>query len=214
MSNKKETQDANYRANVLVQHGNGIINYDPESLKEVVGGERLSYDEYIRIQEAYAANVRGWFQLCYHECALSFMGQIERRTKDKICFKRIFVQGMYMDGECFDGKEDHVWMDLKDFEEYQVGDSLEFFADVYRYLRTGNGKEINFGLRNPKDIKKIPDYELPSDEELTKQELELLVCENCYLHDQCNSSVMCLLPKGKRKAQVNALYKSMVSKDR
>ena len=57
-------------------------------------------------------------------------------------------------------------MDLDGFEEYQEGDSISFFADVYRYLKTGNGKRIDFGLMNPKDIKRIPGYELPSDDEV------------------------------------------------
>ena len=26
-----------------------------------------------------------------------------------------------MDGECFDGKEAHVWISIKKFEDYQVG---------------------------------------------------------------------------------------------
>lgn len=35
-------------------------------------------------------------------------GEVEKINKDNICIKRIYVCGMYMDGECFDGKEDHV----------------------------------------------------------------------------------------------------------
>ena len=212
MSNKKKAKEANYMAKVVAQTENGIIDYDPDSLNEVVGGDKLSYDEYIQIQRDSAPYVRGAFQLCYYECALGFMGQIEKRTKEKICFKRIFVQGMYRDGECFDGKEDHVWMDLDGFEEYQEGDSISFFADVYRYLKTGNGKRIDFGLMNPKDIKRIPGYELPSDDELIRQELEMLVCETCFLHDQCFGDV-CLLPKGKRKAQVDAMHTALKASD-
>lgn len=36
------------------------------------------------------------------------MGQIERITGKAVCFKRIYVSGMYPDGTCFDGKEEHV----------------------------------------------------------------------------------------------------------
>ena len=35
-------------------------------------------------------------------------GEVEKINMDNICFKRIYVCGMYRDGECFDGKEDHV----------------------------------------------------------------------------------------------------------
>ncbi|MCF0131483.1 MAG: hypothetical protein HUJ71_07120 [Pseudobutyrivibrio sp.] len=110
---------------------------------DVVGGERLTKEEYQRILKQSEPHCRGWFMTCAHAIPLGFAGQIERVTKDKICFKRIYVSGMYPDGICFDGKEDHVWMDLKGFEEYSVGDSLEFFAEVYRYLKTSNGKLID-----------------------------------------------------------------------
>lgn len=46
--------------------------------------------------------------MCYHETPLEFAGEVEKINKDNICFKRIYVCGMYREGECFDGKEDHV----------------------------------------------------------------------------------------------------------
>ena len=207
MSENQKEQDANYMEKVAVQDGDGIIDYDPEKMKDIVGGEKLTYDEYLEIQRKHGREVRGSFQLCYYENALGFRGQIERKTKDKVCFKRIFVEGMYYDGECFDGKEDHVWMDLKGFEQYQEGDCLSFWAEVYRYLKTGNGKMIDFGLRNPAQIQKIDKYELPTDEELLKQEIGFMVCETCYLHEQCFGT--CLLPKGKKKTMINSLYKDV-----
>ena len=57
-----------------------------------------------------------------------------------------------MNGDCYEGKEDHVWMDVKPFEKYQVGDCLRFGGEIYRYLKTGNGKQISFGIREPYDI--------------------------------------------------------------
>lgn len=126
MNENKKEQDANYMAKVVVQDYDGIIDYDPEKMKDIVGGEKLTYDEYIEIQRKHGREVRGSFQLCYYENILGFRGQIERKTKDKVCFKRIFVEGMYFDGVCFDGKEDHVWMDLKGFEQYKEGDCLSF----------------------------------------------------------------------------------------
>ena len=108
--------------------------------------------------------------------------------------------GMYSDGDGFDGKEDHVWMDKTGFEEFNVGDSISFRAEVYRYIKTGNGKLIDYGLRNPIDIKKIEEYQLPSDDELRMQMINQMICETCYLSEHCNR-VSCLLPKGVRKAQ-------------
>ena len=72
---------------------------------------------------------------------MGFKGELEKVNKTRVCFKRIFTTGMFFDGGMFDGKEDHVWMDKQGFEEYQVGDSIEFFAEIYRYVKTGNGKQ-------------------------------------------------------------------------
>ena len=98
----------------------------------------------------------------------------------------------------FDGKEDHVWMDKSGFEECAVGDSVSFCAEVYRYVKTGNGKLIDYGLRNPTGIQKIEAYELPSDDELIMQEVEQLICETCFLSDRCNRNYCTMDPKKKR----------------
>jgi hypothetical protein len=111
---------------------------------------------------------------------------------------------MFFDGRMFDGKEDHVWMDKKGFEEFQPGDSVEFFAEVYRYVKTGNGKQIDFGLRNPEGIKKVPAYKLPTDEELAEQDIRMIICETCYLGEQCNGAI-CLRPK----KEIDSLIKTM-----
>ena len=136
------------------------------------------------------------FALCYYYIPLEFDGQIEKITNRAICFKRIFVSGMYDDGMCFDGKEDHVWMPKEGFEDYKVGDCLTFFAEVYRYVKTGNGKRIDFALRNPKGIKKIDSYELPTDDELMLQSIDAIICETCYLNEHCSG--YCVLSKQKK----------------
>ncbi len=205
---KKEVKDDNYGKKVIVMGENGIVDYDPDSMSDVVGGERLSYAEYISIQKQSAGKIRGSFQKCYYNMPAGFKGQIEKRTKDKICFKRIYVDGMYSDGLFFEGKEDHVWMNSQGFEEFNEGDSVSFCAEVYRYLKTGNGKVIDFALRNPVEIKAIKSYELPSDEELIKQELDMIVCETCMLSESC-SRYFCLLPKGERKSRVDNLYNAV-----
>lgn len=116
---------------------------------------------------------------------MEFAGQVERINKDNICFKCIYVCGMFMDGECFDGKEDHVWMAKERFGECQVGDCFKFFAEVYRYLKTSNGKRIDYGLRNPEDIVKVESYELPSDDDLLMQNIDQIICEACMLREHC-----------------------------
>ena len=97
----------------------------------------------------------------------------------------------------FDGKEEHVWMDIAGFEECQIGDCVSFSAEVYRYVKTSNGKQIDFALRNPEGIKKIEAYELPSDNDLLKQAISVLTCETCYLSEHCNGD-FCILSKNKK----------------
>ena len=95
---------------------------------------------------------------------------------------------MFPDGVCFDGKEEHVWMSNAQFEKYKIGDCVSFFAEVYRYVKTSNGKQIDFALRNPENIKRIKPYELPSDKELFLQGISRIVCDNCYLNEHCNKT--------------------------
>lgn len=120
-------KEGHWGQNVIVDTQEwGYIDFLPNGKKEVFGGEKLTYEEYLDAQMAIGRNIRGAFFLCHHEVPLGFAGQIERITQKNICFKRIYVSGMYMDGECFGGKEDHVWMSIAGFEDYQVGDCLEF----------------------------------------------------------------------------------------
>ncbi len=175
----------------------GIIDFDPDKQKDLIGGNKITYDEYLDLQMLNCENkkeVRWDFALCYHYIALEFKGEIERITEKAVCFKRIYISGMYPDGECFEGKEDHVWIDKRGLEEYCIGDCFSFYAEPYPYIKTGNGKKIDFGLRNLQEIKKIEKYELPSDEELMLQTINSILCESCYLNEQC-SGFMCVRDK-------------------
>lgn len=182
----EEIKKANYGQNVCVMMEGGSIDFDPKKRKEVIGAERMTYDEYLDVQFASLGKTRGGFASCFYNFAMGFMGCIERFAKNRVCFKAIYLEGMYSDGEMFEGKEDHVWMDITGFEDFQVGDSVSFWAEVYRYVKTGNGKLIDFGLRNPEGIKKIASYKLPSDEELLNQEIRLMLCDVCFYSEQCN----------------------------
>ena len=113
-----------------------------------------------------------------------------------------------MTGKCSTAKKIMFGWTKKGFEEYHVGDSIEFFAEIYRYAKTGNGKQIDFGVRNPKGIRKIPPYELPTDEELADQSINMIICETCYLGEQCNRGI-CLRPK-KEINQLRQKMKKMV----
>ena len=113
---------------------------------------------------------------------------------------------MYPDGTMFDDKEDHVWMEKSGFEQYRVGDSISFEAEVYRYVKTGNGKQIDYGLRNPADIQKIEDYELPSDDELIMQEVRQLICDTCFLSEQCTRNYCMMNPMEKQLLKQEMLH--------
>lgn len=177
----------NYEKNTLIQCSNGcLLFFDPSSMKDVVGIEKMTYAEYIDTQIITGNNFRGGFSICYFNIPMEFKGKIEKFNKNYVCFKRIYIEGMYSDGTIFESKENHVWMPIVGFENLNKEDNVSFFAEPYRYIKTGKGKTIDFGLRNPTNISKINYYELPSDEELIDQELNLIICETCYLSEQCS----------------------------
>ena len=177
----------------------------------------MSYDEYLDVQLASLGHAyRSGFANGIFNYLLEFKGQIEKVKPKHICFKRVFISGMYSVGMMFDDKEDHVWMDKSGFEEYNAGDSVSFGAEVYRYVKTGNGKLIDYGLRNPTGIQKIEAYELPSDDELIMQEVEQLICETCFLSEQCNCNYCTMDPKKKRllKQEMFRAIKAQTDKER
>ncbi|MDE7269995.1 MAG: hypothetical protein K2N81_05925 [Acetatifactor sp.] len=199
MDNFREFKKANYGKKVCAFVEGGVVYFDPDSLKEVVGAGNMMYDEYLDTQIRSLGKYRSGFEACYFNFPMGFKGQIEKMTKNTVCFKRVFIEGMYADGTMFDGKEEHVWMSKSGFESFQVGDCVEFFAEIYRYVKTGNGKLIDYSLRNPEGIKKIANYKLPSDDDLVKQEVKQIICETCFLSEQCNK-VFCMRSLKNRRA--------------
>lgn len=198
MEDFTELKQRNYGEKICTLVEGGYINFDPDGLKELVGAKNMTYDEYLDTQIRSLGKCRSSFEMCYFEIPMGFKGQIEKMAKDTVCFRRIFVSGMFPDGGMFDGKEDHVWMDKSGFESFQVGDYLEFSAEVYRYVKTGNGKLIDYSLRNPVSIRKITAYKLPSDDDLIRQEVNQIICETCFFNEQC-SRVFCMRDHKERK---------------
>jgi len=186
MSDWTELKKKFYGKRFLVTVGSGVINFSPDAMKEIVGGERLSYDEYLEIEWRSRESKRTWFECCYYEgVECGFIGEIEKISKGNICFKYIRVEGMYSDGICFSGKENHVWMERRGFEDFQKGDKVRFTADVYKYLKTGNGKYFDYSLRDPYDAERVDDYETPKDDELLMQAIDQMVCEVCMFKEHC-----------------------------
>lgn len=202
-----ETKRAYYSSKTGLQVCGGIIDFDPDKQKNLVGGEKITYDEYLDLQMEACENkdkVRWYLAMCYYYIPLEFRGQIERITGRAVCFKQIYVSGMYPDGICFDGKGEHVWINKHGLEQYAVGDCLSFFAEPYRYIKTGSGKQIDFGLRNPANIKRIEKYERPTDDELMLQSINSIICETCLYNEQCFG--MCI----RNKQELAALRKDML----
>ena len=54
-----------------------------------------------------------------------------------------------------------------------------------------NSNRLN---QNAKNIEKIENYKLPTDKELAEQAVNDIICETCYLSEQCNR-ISCLRPK-------------------
>lgn len=184
----KEFVEEYSHSGYLVQSEFGAIDTTDDAMKDVVGGEDLSYEEYLQALFNSRNIRRHCFEYCYYSNAwCDFKGQIERfdKKKGKVIFKRIYISGGLMDGDCYEGKEDHVWMDIEPFEKYQVGDCLRFGGDIYRYLKTRNGKQISFGIRKPYDIKKVEAYELPSDDDMIMQAVDQMICEVCVFNENC-----------------------------
>ena len=178
---------AHYGTKESFQHyDGGLLNFDENAMKDIVGAEKLTYPEFIDIQIQTGKHYRGSFMLCYYYDPIEFKGEVETFGKGTICFKRIYVDGMYPDGVMFEGKEDHVWMSSEGFGKLNKGDCISFFAETYRYVKTSDGKKLEFGLRNPQSVKKIEKYQLPTDDELLDQTLNQIICESCYLYDSCS----------------------------
>ncbi len=187
----KELITTYYGDDIFVLSEFGNIDFSLNGTTDIVGGEKLTYDDYLDVQIQSYGKQRSWFAMCCYNIPDKFMGCIEKKAKKNICFQRIYVSGMYPDGDCFEGKEDHVWMDIQGFEDFKVGDCVSFNSEVYRYIKTGNGKILDYALRNPQDIQQITSYELPSDDDLIKQSINQILCETCYFSEHC-SKTYCL----------------------
>lgn len=185
----QEIQDiikTHYGSKIVTMVEGGSIDFDPNGLKSIAHGEKLTYDDYLDAQIQAIGKTHAGFQTCFYNIPLEFKGCVEKISEKHICFQKIYISGMYPDGTCFEDKEQHVWMDLSGFEGIKIGDSVSFCADTYRYLKTGNGKMIDFGIRNPVLVRKIGHYALPTDDELLDQMLDSIVCDSCFLFDTCN----------------------------
>lgn len=65
----------------------GFIDFDPAGLKDLVGGEGMSYEEYLELQKASGDEVRHDFEKAYYEnCWITCKGRIEKSVRPKTGF--------------------------------------------------------------------------------------------------------------------------------
>lgn len=195
-----------YKKEIIVHSEWGIIDFSLKEFENIKNIKGTSYDEYLEIMREGKSCTRSSFEQCFYNIPCSFKGRIVKIKRENVCFDRIYVSGGYFDGDVFEGKEEHVWMERKGFEGFSVGDCVSFSADVYRYLKRNPYKSIEYGLCNPCMVEKIDDYCLPTDDELVLQELSRLVCENmCLYYEQCNG-IWCIATDEWRDEIVSALF--------
>lgn len=191
----------------------GIIFFDRELSKGIVGGDHLTYEDFIDLQLQTKLEFRGSFFMCWVYTPMEFKGEVETFAKGKICFKRIYDEYMLPDTSIHMGKEDHVWMSSEGFGKLNKGDCVSFFAEVYRYIKKSDGKKLDYGLRNPEDIKKISKYDLPTEKELLMQEIDSMICETCDMADFCGTRSNCIKNPKERQLLKKQMYEILKSKD-
>lgn len=202
---RKEILEEFYGKITTVQTEGGVVFFSADDGKKVVGCENWSYEDYIDVSLASLDKpCRMGLVGGFMGDVLSFKGEIESKNSGFVCFKRLFIDGMQGDGCCYLQKEDHVWMEKDGFERFKKGDCVSFVADVYRYLKTGNGKQIDYGLRDPWDINPIERYMLPSDQQITLQWIQQIICETCLFTEKCNH-FFCL----RNEKEINELKENM-----
>ena len=191
----------------------GIIFFDRELSKGIVGGDHLTYEDFIDLQLQTKLEFRSSFFMCWVYTPMEFKGEVETFARGKICFKRIYDEYMLPDTSIHMGKEDHVWMSSEGFGKLSKGDCVSFFAEVYRYIKKSDGKKLDYGLRNPEDIKKINKYDLPTEKELLMQEIDSMICETCDMADFCGTRSNCIKNPKERQLLKKQMYEILKSKD-
>lgn len=176
-----------YNKNMIVISEWGVINFKKDFLKEVRRTGKLTFDELLDLQRKSNDTLRHFLAECYYEDPYPILsGTIDKIDKNgcRVCFNRLKVE--YGIIPVREGYEDHVWVVSNEFKQFKKGDFLEFSADVYCYVKQNPEKLLNFGLENPTNIRKIVNYELPTDDEILMQRINDIVCEVCSFTDHCD----------------------------
>ena len=90
----KEFVEKYSHSGYLVQSEFGAIDTTDDAMKDVAGGENLSYEEYLQVLFNSRNIIRHCFEYCYYSNAwCDFKGQISRfnKKKGKVIFNCIYV---------------------------------------------------------------------------------------------------------------------------
>lgn len=165
----------------------GLIDFDPKTKANLVGGENLSYREYIELQKRSGRHVKQSLEQFYYDaCYYTFMGQITdiNHANDQVLFDKLIIDAIYMDGSCTTAIEEHISIPVQGFERYQKGDGVRFAADIYRYITKDN--MIDYGLKCFSEVRPMPVAEIPTEEDIKRQKIEDIICkELCMYRDRC-----------------------------
>lgn len=153
----------------------------------------MDYDNFLAIGRKSIGRSRQDFARIYYDVGsyVYCKGKIQRinSKKNSICFEKVYIYNpsyMELNGNIYEGKENHVWVNSTAFSGFEVGDTVEFNARIYVYIKTGNGKQLDFGLKRVENVNKIDGYFLPSDDDRLRQNIQNAICEICLFVDHCN----------------------------
>lgn len=185
---------------ICLMHG-GAIFFGETSMSGLEGGEGLGYDEYLDIQKQSLGKIRAGLIPAFADHGLvTIRGRIGKidRVKKMVCFPEAWISAWdgpeYMANsrpvpDYTPAKEGNLWMALDGFDNFRVGDCVSFTAEVYRFVRLRNDPSrhpvIDFGVRNPENIKKEDEKDLPTEEDLLEFRISQILCEMCMYEDHC-----------------------------
>lgn len=185
---------------ICLMHG-GAIFFSETSMSGLEGGEGMGYDEYLDIQRQSLGKIRASLIPAFADHGLvTINGRIGKidRVKKMICFPEAWISAWDRSEywanprpvpDYTPAKEDNLWMALDGFENFKVGDCVSFTAEVYRFVKFRNDPfrrpVIDFGVRNPENIKKENEKNLPTEEDLLEFRISQILCEMCMYEDHC-----------------------------
>lgn len=159
------------------------------------------------------AGCRFYLRYVYYGFDGCYKGTIIKLKSNLALFRKIDIDGAHSDGTGFRGSEDHVWISDKEsidaLKQAQVkeGDCISFSGDVVKYTRK-NGL-TDYKIQSLSHIKKIEEYDLPSEDELLRQAISDMVCnELCLFTDHCDR-FFCIAADGWREKTISEIMESV-----